>query len=138
MLKFLAKYPTDLDTKQKIKTYNIALQYYIAYSFLYEGCFCFPIFLCCPKHIKFDQNFVTKKPKQKITSFINSETTALLHLTSFTKAVTNIGFYMPIREIFSEFLIFWELFDEPLGQRNNTKIWETREIFANIVRVNVR
>ena len=66
MLKFLAKYPTDLDTKQKIKTYHIALQYYIAYSFLYEGCFCFPIFLCFPKHIKFDQNFATKKPKQKI------------------------------------------------------------------------
>ena len=138
MLKFLAKYPTDLDTKQKIKTYNIALQYYIAYSFLYEGCFCFPIFLCFPKHIKFDQNFVTKKPKQKITSFINSETTALLHLTSFTKDVTNTGFHMPISEIFSKFLISCKLFHEPLSQWNNSKIWETRKIFANIVRGNVR
>ena len=133
---------TLVDTKQKIKTYHDC----IAYFFLYEGCFCFPIFLCFPKHIKFDQNFATKKLKQKIetwlvpiygqkclqnfswqlkrqgwgslrcfktkdsrhskvkytyiiyimTSLINSETTALLHLRSFTKDVTNIGFHMPI------------------------------------------
>ena len=31
-----------------------------------------------------------------MTSFINSETTALLHLMSFTEDVTNIGFHMPI------------------------------------------
>ena len=31
-----------------------------------------------------------------ITSFINSETTALLHLMSFTEDVTNIAFHMPI------------------------------------------
>ena len=154
----------------------------------YEGCFCFPIFLCFPKHIKFDQNFVAKKPTQKIetwlvptygnkcfqnfscqmkwkgwstlrcfktkdsrhnkikytciiyiiTSFINSETTALLHLTSFTKDVTNTGFHMPISEIFSKFLISCKLFHEPLSQWNNSKIWETRKIFANIVRGNVR
>ena len=48
-----------------------------------------------------------------ITSYINSETTALLHLTSFTEHVTNIGFHMPIREIFSEFLRFCNLFHEP-------------------------
>ena len=34
--------------------------------FLFEGCFCFPIPPCFPKHIKFGQNFVTKKPKPKI------------------------------------------------------------------------
>ena len=38
-----------------------------------------------------------------ITSFINSETTALLHLTSFTEDVTNIGFHMPIWEILQLF-----------------------------------
>ena len=54
---------TLVDTKQNIKTYHGC----IAYSFLFEGCFCFPICLCSPKHVKFDQNFVTKKPKQKIT-----------------------------------------------------------------------
>ena len=37
----------------------------MAYSFLFEGCFCFPLFPCFTKHIKFDQNFVTKKPEQK-------------------------------------------------------------------------
>ena len=36
-------------------------------------------------------------------------------------------------EIFSEFLIFCNLFHEPLGEWNNSKIWETRKIFANIV-----
>ena len=135
---------TDLSRREakKNKTYHDC----IAYSFLFEGCFCFSIFLCFPKHIKFDQNFVTKKPKQKIetwfvptygnkclrnfscqmkrqgkgslrcfktkdtrhnkvkytymfytiTSFIYSETTASVHLMSFTEDVTNIGFYMPI------------------------------------------
>ena len=36
-----------------------------------------------------------------VTSFINSETTALLHLTSFTEDVTNIGFHMPIASIWN-------------------------------------
>ena len=36
-----------------------------------------------------------------VTSFINSETTALLHLTSFTEDVTNIGFHMPIAFIWN-------------------------------------
>ena len=145
---------TDLSRHEgKIKTYHDC----IAYSFLLEGCFFFPIFLCFPKRIKFDQNFVTKKPKQEIeiwlapiygnkclqilgclrcfktkgsrhckikctyiiyiiTSFVNSETIALLHLTSFTEDVTNIGFHMPIWEIFSEFLRFCNLFHEPLGE----------------------
>ena len=148
--------------------------------FFFEDCFRFPIFLCFPKHIKFDQNFVTKKPKQKIetwlvpiysnkwlqnfscqmkrqrwgslkyfktknsrhkkikythiiyiiTSSINSGTTALLHLTLFTEDVTNISFHMPMWEIFFEFLIFCNLFFEPLGEWNNSKIWETRKIFA--------
>ena len=43
-----------------------------------------------------------------------------------------------IWEIFSEFLIFCNLFHEPLGERNNSKILETRKIFANIARGNVR
>ena len=43
-----------------------------------------------------------------------------------------------IWEIFSEFLIFCNLFHEPLGEWNNSKIWETRKIFANIARGNVR
>ena len=43
-----------------------------------------------------------------------------------------------IWEIFSEFLIFCNLFYEPLGELNNSKIWETRKIFANIARSNVR
>ena len=38
-----------------------------------------------------------------------------------------------IWEIFSEFVIFCKLSHEPLGKRNNSKIWETRKIFANIV-----
>ena len=37
-----------------------------------------------------------------------------------------------IWEIFSYFLIFCNLFHGPLGERNNSKIWETRKIFANI------
>ena len=51
-----------------------------------------------------------------LTSFINSETTALLHLTSFTEDVANIGFHMSIWEIFSEFLRFCNLFHEPLSE----------------------
>ena len=51
-----------------------------------------------------------------ITSFINSQTTALLHLTSFTEDVTNIGFHMPMWEIFSEFLRSCNLFHKPLGE----------------------
>ena len=43
-----------------------------------------------------------------------------------------------IWEIFSEFFIFCNLFHEPLGEWNNSKIWETRKIFANIARGNVR
>ena len=43
-----------------------------------------------------------------------------------------------IWEIFSEFLIFCNLFHEPLGDLNNSKISETRKIFANIARGNVR
>ena len=43
-----------------------------------------------------------------------------------------------IWEIFSKFLIFCNLFHEPLGEWNNSKIWETRKIFANIARGNVR
>ena len=39
-----------------------------------------------------------------------------------------------IWEIFSEFLISCNLFCEPLDEWNNSKIWETRKIFANIVR----
>ena len=174
---------TLVDTKQKIKTYHDC----ISYSFLFEGC-CFAIFLCFLKHIKFDKNFVTKKPKQKIEtwlvsiysnkclqnffcqmkrqgsgslkcfktkvsrhskikytyiiyiiiSFINSETTALLHLTSLTEDVTNIDFHIPIWEIFSGFLSFFNLFHESLSEWNNSKIWETRKIFANIAPGNVR
>ena len=52
-------------TIQKIKTYHDC----IAYSFLFKGCFCFPIFPCFPKHTKFCRNFVTKKPKQKIETW---------------------------------------------------------------------
>ena len=43
-----------------------------------------------------------------------------------------------IWEIFSKFIIFCNLFHEPLGEWNNSKIWETRKIFANIARGNVR
>ena len=50
------------------------------------------------------------------TSFIHSETTALLHLTSFTEVVTNIGFHMAIWETFSEFLGFFNLFHNPIGE----------------------
>ena len=53
---------------------------------------------------------------------MNPGTTALLHLTSFTEGVTNIGFHIPVWEIFSEFLRFYDLFHEPLGERNNSKI----------------
>ena len=52
---------TLVDTKQKTKTYH----YCIAYSFLFEGCFCFLLFPCFPIHIKFGENFATKKPQQK-------------------------------------------------------------------------
>ena len=37
-----------------------------------------------------------------------------------------------IWEIFSEFLIFCDLFHEPLGQWNISKIWEISKIFVNI------
>ena len=47
---------------------------------------------------------------------MNSETTTLQHLTPFTEDVTNIGFNIPIWEIFSEFLRFCNLFQEPLGE----------------------
>ena len=54
---------TDLSRhEEKNKTYHDCN----AYFFLFQGCFCFPIFPCFPKHIKFGQNFATKKPKQKI------------------------------------------------------------------------
>ena len=43
-----------------------------------------------------------------------------------------------IWEIFSEFFIFCNLFHESLGELNNSKIWETRKIFANIARGSVR
>ena len=43
-----------------------------------------------------------------------------------------------IWEIFSEFLIFCNLFHEPLGEWNNNKIWETRKVSANVARGNVR
>ena len=56
---------TLADGKQKIKSCHDC----IAYSFLFEDCFCFPIFPCFPKHIKFSQNFVSKKPKQKIETW---------------------------------------------------------------------
>ena len=36
--------------------------------------------------------------------------------------------------IFSEFLIFCNFFHESLGESNNSKIWETRKILANIAR----
>ena len=48
--------------EKKIKLVTIASHIY----FLFEGCFCFPTIPNFPKHIKFGQNFVTKKPKQKI------------------------------------------------------------------------
>ena len=43
-----------------------------------------------------------------------------------------------IWEIFSEFLIFYNLFHESLGEWNNSKIWEMRKIFANIAQGIVR
>ena len=139
--------PTDL-SRHEAKNYNVPRLHCIFFFFFWR------LFLFS-NHVKFDQNFVTKKPKQNvetwlvpiygnkclqnfscqmkqqgqgspkcfktkdsrhsktkytyiiyiITSFINSETTALLHLTSFTEDVTNISFHMPIWEIFSEFLI---------------------------------
>ena len=52
---------------------------------------------------------------------MNFETTAFLHLTSFTEEVTNIGSHMPIWEIFSEFLIFCNLFHEPSGEEITAK-----------------
>ena len=36
--------------------------------------------------------------------------------------------------MFSEFLIFCKLFHKTLGEWNNSKIWETRKILANIAR----
>ena len=48
---------TDLSRyKEKIKTCHDC----IAYSFLFEDCFCFLVSPCFPKHIKFGQNFVHK------------------------------------------------------------------------------
>ena len=35
-------------------------------------------------------------------------------------------------EIFTEFLIFCNLFDVSLGEWNNSKIWQTRKIFASM------
>ena len=43
-----------------------------------------------------------------------------------------------IWEKFSEFHTFCNLFHEPLGKWNKSKIWETRKIFANIARNNVQ
>ena len=43
-----------------------------------------------------------------------------------------------IWEIFPEFLLFFNLFHEPLYESNNSKIWETRKLFANIERSNMR
>ena len=51
----------DLSRNKVKKTYHNC----ITYSFLFEGCFCFPLSPSFPKHIKFGQNFVTKKPRQK-------------------------------------------------------------------------
>ena len=42
-----------------------------------------------------------------------------------------------IWKIFSEFVIFCNLFRDILGEWNNSKNWETSKIFANIARGNV-
>ena len=66
----------------------------------------------------------------------------------FSKGVENFGTHFfisscyrvapsAIWEIFSEFLIFCNLFHKPSGEWNNSKIWETRKTFANIARDNV-
>ena len=36
-----------------------------------------------------------------------------------------------------EFLIFCTLIREPLGDWNNTKIWETKKIFANMAQTTI-
>ena len=43
-----------------------------------------------------------------------------------------------IRVIFSELLMFCDLFQELLDKWNNSKIWETRKTFANIAQDNVQ
>ena len=42
-----------------------------------------------------------------------------------------------IWDIFSEFLIFCNLFHEPLDGWNNSKIWETKKTLGNVARGNV-
>ena len=39
-----------------------------------------------------------------------------------------------IWEIFSEFATFCDLFYDPIYERHNSKIYETKKIFANIAR----
>ena len=60
------------------------------------------------------------------------------HVWNYAKANEKRMVPSAIWEIFSEFLIFCNLFYEPLGKWNNSKIWEKRKIFANITRDNVR
>lgn len=43
-----------------------------------------------------------------------------------------------IWKILSQFLMFCNLFQEPLDERSNSKIWETRKIFANIPQGNLQ
>ena len=57
----------------------------------------------------------------------------LLHIICITVTLSSCYRTVPsaIWEIISEFLIFCDLFHEPLSEWNNSKIWETRKIFPN-------
>ena len=69
---------------------------------------------------------------KKLTSCQNNipSTTAIAYMLSHGPRA--------ILEIFSEFLIFRNIFREPLGKWNNSKIWEGRKVFANIAQRNAR
>ena len=71
---------------------------------------------------------------KKLTSCQNNipSTTAIAYMLLLSHGPS------AILEIFSEFLIFCNIFHEPLGKWNNSKIWEARKVFANIAQRNAR
>ena len=62
----------------------------------------------------------------------------LKHVITSTNNISSCYRTVPsaIWKIPSKFLTFCCLFHEPLSERNNRKLWETRNIFANIARGN--
>ena len=84
----------------------------------------------CNKNI-----YCNKKRNEQVPTYICMCIYIYIYIYSYRTVPSTIW---PIGQYFLSFSCFADLFHEPLGEWNNNKIWETREILAMLCKINVR